>query len=129
MLPIIYKLLKCIKDRGGFETANRCRQRISAVFLYAIARGMAQSDPAEKLGAALKPLRKGRQPAITDLTRLKKMINDAEQDYARPVTRLALRLLALTALFPIDLRGALRSAFGSASFRASGCQHVEFPVA
>src|SRR3546814_9192993 len=77
----------------------------------AIARGMAQADPAEKLGAALKPLRKGRQPAITDLTRLKKMINDAEQDYARPVTRLALRLLALTAVRPSELRGARWSEF------------------
>src|SRR3546814_8578567 len=109
--PIIYDVLKEIEDRGAVETAKRIRQRISAVFLYAIARGMAQADPAEKLGAALKPLRKGRQPAITDLTRLKKMINDAEQDYARPVTRLALRLLALTAVRPSELRGARWSEF------------------
>lgn len=104
--PIIYDVLKSIEDRGSIETAKRIRQRISAVFVYAIAKGMAQSDPAEKLGAALKPLRKGRQPAITDLTRLRKMIDDAEQDFARPVTRLALRFLALTAVRPNELRGA-----------------------
>jgi integrase len=82
------------------------RQRISAVFVYAIAQGITETDPAEKLGAVLKPLRKGRQPAITDLAPLRKMIKAAEDDPARPVTRLALRLLALTAVRPSELRGA-----------------------
>lgn len=104
--PRIFEVLRAIEDRGSIETAKRIRQRISAVFVYAIAKGVAQTDPAEKLGAVLKPLRKGRQPAITDLARLRKMIDDAEGDYARPVTRLALRFLALTAVRPNELRGA-----------------------
>ena len=62
---------------------------ISSVFVFAIAKGLVDSDPAEKLGAVLKPLRKGRQPAITDLVRLRTMIIAAEEDYARPITRLA----------------------------------------
>jgi len=104
--PTIFDVLKAVEDRGSIETAKRIRQRISAVFVYAIAKGLADSDPAERLGAALKPVRSGRQPAITDLARLRKMISDAEEDYARPVTRLALRLLALTAVRPSELRGA-----------------------
>ncbi|MFT4055844.1 MAG: hypothetical protein QM681_15180 [Novosphingobium sp.] len=60
-------------------------------------------DPAEKLATVLKPLPRGRQHAITDLGRLRKMIDDAETDYARPLTRLALRLLALTAVRPSEL--------------------------
>ncbi|MFT4027571.1 MAG: integrase arm-type DNA-binding domain-containing protein [Novosphingobium sp.] len=104
--PKILEVLKSIEDRGAIETAKRVRQRISAVFIYAIAKGIAEKDPAEKLGAVLKPLRKGRQPAITDLGRLRKMIADAEEDYARPITRLALRLLALTAVRPNEIRGA-----------------------
>jgi hypothetical protein len=43
-------------------------------------------DPVERLGAVLKPLRRGRQPAITDLVQLRKMILAAEEDYARPIT-------------------------------------------
>lgn len=82
------------------------RQRISAVFVYAIAQGIATSDPAEKVGAVLKPLRKDRQPAITDLVPLRKMILAAEEDNARPITRLGLRMLALTAVRPSELRGA-----------------------
>lgn len=105
-VPIVYEVLKAIEDRGAIETAKRVRQRISGVFVYAIAKGLADHDPAERLGAVLKPLRRKNQPAITDLARLRKMINDAEEDFARPITRLALRLLALTAVRPNELRGA-----------------------
>ncbi|MEO7787727.1 MAG: integrase arm-type DNA-binding domain-containing protein, partial [Sphingomicrobium sp.] len=104
--PIVLAVLREIESRGAIETAKRVRQRISGVFVFAIAKGIAQSDPAEKLGAVLKPLRKGRQPAITDLARLRAMIIAAEQDYARPITRLGLRFLALTAVRPSELRGA-----------------------
>lgn len=54
----------------------------------------------------LKPLRKGRQPAITDIAPLRKMNLAAEEDNARPITRLGLRMLALTAVRPSELRGA-----------------------
>jgi integrase len=104
--PLILAVLREIESRGAVETAKRVRQRISAVFVYAIAQGICQTDPAEKLGKVLKPLRKGRQPAITDLVPLRRMIITAEEDYARPITRLALRLLALTAVRPSELRGA-----------------------
>jgi len=89
--PLVLAALREVEARGSIETAKRIRQRISAVFVYAIAQGIATTDPAEKLGAVLKPLRKGRQPAITTLVPLRKMIATAEQDYARPITRLALR--------------------------------------
>jgi len=74
--------------------------------VFAIAQGITTSDPAEKLGAVLKPLRKGRQPAITDIVPLRTMILAAEEDNARPITRLGLRMLALTAVRPSELRGA-----------------------
>ena len=104
--PLVLAVLREIESRGAIETAKRVRQRISSVFVFAIAKGVTQSDPAERLGAVLKPLRKGRQPAITDLARLRAMIIAAEEDYARPITRLGLRLLALTAVRPSELRGA-----------------------
>ena len=104
--PTVLSVLREIESRGAIETAKRVRQRISSVFVFAIAKGLSQSDPAEKLGAVLKPLRKGRQPAITDLVQLRAMIIAAEEDYARPITRLGLRFLALTAVRPSELRGA-----------------------
>src|ERR1700748_2854274 len=36
--PIVMEALSAIEDRGAIETAKRVRQRISAVFVYAIAK-------------------------------------------------------------------------------------------
>jgi integrase len=104
--PKILETLRAIEDRSAIETAKRIRQRISAVYAYAIGEGIADSDPAEKIAAALKPLRRGRQPAITELPALRKMLQEAEEDYARPITRMALRFLALTVVRPGELRTA-----------------------
>ncbi|MEG3143740.1 integrase arm-type DNA-binding domain-containing protein [Sphingomonas sp. RT2P30] len=104
--PLILASLREIETRGSIETAKRILQRINAVFGFAIAEGMVKSDPSERLGAALKPLRRGRQPAILQLPPLRKMILAAENEDARPITRLALRFLALTAVRPSELRGA-----------------------
>jgi integrase len=116
--PLVMGVLREIEARGSIETAKRVRQRISAVFVYAIAEGITKDDPAERLGAALKPLRKGRQPAITELVPLQKMILAAEEDHARPITRLALRSLALTAVRPSELRGARWAEFEDLNGRA-----------
>jgi integrase len=105
--PKILELLQAIENRPAIETAKRVRHRISGVFVYAIAAGMVEHDPAGSIGKALKPLpKKRKQPAITDLDGLRKMLRDAEDGFARPVTRLGLRLLALTAVRPGELRHA-----------------------
>lgn len=104
--PLILAALREIEARGSIETAKRILQRINAVFGFAIAEGIVKSDPSERLGAALKPLRRGRQPAILQLPPLKKMMFAAEEENARPITRLGLRFLALTAVRPNELRGA-----------------------
>lgn len=104
--PLILATLRGIEARGSVETAKRVLQRISCVFGFGIAEGKVKTDPSERLAEALKPLRRGRQPAITDLAALRVMIRAAEEDDARPVTRLALRFLALTAVRPNELRGA-----------------------
>lgn len=104
--PLILAALREIEARGSIETAKRVLQRISAVFGFAIAEGKVKQDPSERLDEALKPARRGRQPAITSLVPLRKMILVAESEDARPVTRLALRFIALTAVRPNELRGA-----------------------
>jgi integrase len=110
--PKVLEVLRAIEDRSAIETAKRIRQRISTIYAYAIASGLADSDPAERVGAALKPLpKKGRQPAITDIVGLRKLLATVDQDFARPVTRLALRLIALTAVRPGELRGAMWEEF------------------
>jgi integrase len=110
--PKILEVLRAIEKRGSIETARRVAQRISTIYAFAIASGLATTDPAATIGAALKPLpRKGRQPAITNLTELREMLREVDADYARPITRLALRFIALTAVRPSELRGAVWDEF------------------
>lgn len=116
--PLILAVLREIEARGSIETAKRILQRINAVFGFAIAEGRVKTDPSERLHAALKPMRRGRQPAILELTPLRKMISTAEEDDARPITRLALRFLALTAVRPNELRGARWDEFEDLNSRA-----------
>jgi integrase len=96
----VLSVLRKIENRPTVETARRIRQRISAVFVYAIASGRAENDPAAIVQKAMKPVKKGRQPAITDLEQAREILRRADATPASPVTKLALRLLALTSLRP-----------------------------
>ncbi len=99
-VPEVMGVLRNVEARQAFETARRVRQRMSAVFVYAIATGRGDSDPAATVKGAMAPLKKGRQPAITDLEKAREMLRKAESEPAHPVTKLALRLLALTTVRP-----------------------------
>ena len=103
--PAVLALLREIEGRAAKETAHRVRQRMSAVFVFAIASGIGFTDPAAIVQKALAPVMKGRQPAITDLTKARKILADAEAIPAHPGTKLALRLLAITAVRPGALIG------------------------
>jgi integrase len=96
----VLALLRPIEKREAKETARRIRQRMSAIFVYAIASGRAENDPAAIVKGAMAPLKKGRQPAITDLEQARAMLQKVEAEKAHPVTKLALRILALTAVRP-----------------------------
>lgn len=104
--PTVLATLRKVEGRGSIETARRLRQRISAVFAYAISEGIASNDPAAIVSKALKPLpKKGKQPALTELDDLRGVLIAAEASGASPVTKLASRLLALTAVRPSVVRG------------------------
>ncbi|MBZ9794280.1 tyrosine-type recombinase/integrase [Mesorhizobium sp. ES1-4] len=92
--------LRPIEKRGAKETARRIRQRMSAVFVYAVASGRAENDPAAMVKKAMAPMKKGKQPAVIDLGKAREMLVNAECETAHPVTKLALRILALTAVRP-----------------------------
>ncbi|MXV35930.1 MULTISPECIES: phage integrase central domain-containing protein [unclassified Saccharibacter] len=103
--PMLLEVLRTIEKTSANETAHRVRQRISAIFDYGIANGLAVSNPAPQLKSLLSPVRKGKQPAITDLSRLRHMLNAIENFPAHPVTLLAMRFLALTAVRSNEVRG------------------------
>ena len=104
--PVILATLRKVEARGSIETARRLRQRISAIFGFAVSEGIATHDPAAGIVKALKPMpKKGRQPAIIQLDEVRKVLVAAEASGATPVVKLASRLLALTAVRPGIIRG------------------------
>lgn len=98
--PQVLAVLRLIENRPAIETARRIRQRISAVFVYGIATGRADNDPSAIVQNALAPLKKGRHPAITNLKDAREILQKVDQETAHPVTKLAMRILALTAVRP-----------------------------
>jgi integrase len=104
--PLVLGVLRQIEARPAVETARRVRQRMSAVFVYAIALGIGENDPAAIVKGAMAPLVKGRQPAITDLAEAREVLAGVEAIPAHPVTKLANRFLALTVVRPGEIRGA-----------------------
>ncbi|MGI4880357.1 MAG: tyrosine-type recombinase/integrase, partial [Janthinobacterium lividum] len=66
-VPLVLAALRSIEKRPAVETARRVRQRMSAVFVYGIASGICEADPAAVVRGVMAPLVKGRFPALTDL--------------------------------------------------------------
>ncbi|GCD50140.1 tyrosine-type recombinase/integrase [Acetobacter pasteurianus] len=108
---VVLHILKGIEERGAVETAHRIRQRMSDVFVHAIATERADTDPAGIVKPALRPVIRNRQPAITDLEQAREMIARVESCVAHPVTLLAFRLLYLTAVRPGEVRAAMWDEF------------------
>jgi len=103
--PMVLSVLRKIEKRGAIETAHRVRQRMSAVFVHAIAEGAGSRDPAAIVTKALKPVpRAKKRPAFLTLDDLQDMLRKTEDDPASPLTKLASRFLALTAQRPGMIR-------------------------
>jgi integrase len=103
---VVWAVLSPVEERGAVETAHRLRQRLSEVFAYGIARGHLETNPAEGIKGALKPVQRKHLPALIDIEALRTMLREAEAKPAHPVTKLATRLLALTFVRPGVLCGA-----------------------
>ncbi len=88
---------------GGIELVHRLRQRLQGVWGYA---DILRLVP-EKLRQALKPMVKGgHRPALIELDSARGMLGRIEATPAHPITRLAMRMLVLTAVRPGELRHA-----------------------
>ncbi len=97
--------LKKIEARGALETLKRVRQRVSDVFLYAIATGRVESNPVQGLHKALKTQKASHRPALHSRELREFFIRLDAVRISRPV-KLALHLLVLVFVRPAELRGA-----------------------
>jgi integrase len=78
---------------------------MSAIFLFAMGLGLATTDPAAVIQKAMAPMTKGRQPAVVTLEEAREALAACEAIPAHPVTRLAMRFLALTHVRPGEVHG------------------------
>ena len=110
--PMVLRALRKIETRGSVDTAKRVREYISAVFVYGMSEGIVPNNPAATVGKALRPIvARGKQPAITNLDDLRGLMHCMDESSAGPATKLASRLLALTAVRPGVLCGATWAEF------------------
>jgi integrase len=127
--PIVLAVLRKIEARGALETAKRVRQRMSAVFVHGISAGVCKDDPAFIVARAMRPAKKkSRQPAITSLDGLVELLRKVEATGASPVTTVASRLLALTAVRPGVLRAAVWSEFEGIDWDSPEPELAEAPL-
>ena len=109
--PLVLEVLRPIEARGAVETAHRVRQRISEVFARAIGAGIAPADPAAVTKRALGRKTKGKFPAARTVKLAQAVLEESEKQPGQPLTKLASRLLALTAVRSATLRNAEVSEF------------------
>jgi integrase len=104
--PMILKTLRKVEAKGNYETAHRLRARIGSVFRYAVASGIAETDPTYALRDALiRPIRVHRA-AIIEPKALGRLIAEIDGFEGQATTRIALKLLAILAQRPGEIRNA-----------------------
>lgn len=103
----ILMVLRPVEAKGNHEAAQRARSAIGRVFGYAIATGRADRDIAADLQGALIAPQVTHRAAITDAKRLGLLMAAIyEWQRGQPTTIAGLKLLAMLALRPGELRAA-----------------------
>lgn len=104
--PLILKTLRKVEAKGNYETAHRLRARIGSVFRYAVASGIAETDPTYALRDALIRPTRVHRAAITDPKALGRLMVEIDGFEGQAITRIALKLLAMLAQRPGEIRHA-----------------------
>jgi integrase len=103
--PEIFDAIRRIEKRGAIDIAQRVRQRCSAVFAFAIGVGLAENNPVAAMKGVFATRRK--QPRkMLPARELPEFLRNLRTHKGDPTIGLALRLVILTMVRTIELRGA-----------------------
>ena len=110
--PELVAMTKGIQDRGARDIAKRALETTGQVFRYAIAHGHARRNPASEIRPSdiLKSTRKVNYARV-DAKELPGLLRSIEVYQGTHVTRLAMKLMALTFVRTSELIGARWSEF------------------
>jgi integrase len=105
--PELVTMVKMIEGRGAADLAKRAMQNVGQIFRYAIAHGYAKRNPASEIRPAdvLRPTHKTNLARI-DAKELPALLRSMEVYQGTHVTRLAMKLMALTFVRTSELIGA-----------------------
>jgi integrase len=105
--PELVGMTKAIEERGARDIAKRALETTGQVFRYAIANGYATRNPASEIRPSdiLKSTRKANYARV-DARELPELLRAIEVYQGTHVTRLALKLMALTFVRTSELIGA-----------------------
>jgi integrase len=114
--PEVLEMIRSIETRGALDISRRAKQGVGQVFQFAIACGLASSDPTAHLRGALKP-----RPRVKHMSRLplvelpafleKLRAYQEEGDRRSAITRDAVMFALLTWVRTKELRLAVKSEF------------------
>jgi integrase len=114
--PKLLAMAKAIESRGAIDIAKRALQTCGQIMRYAVAHGALERNPAAdvKPADALKP-RKKENYARLDSAEVPTLLRKIDAYQGTPVTRLAMKLMALTFVRTGELIGARWSEFDLAA--------------
>jgi integrase len=105
--PELVHTTKEIERRGALDIAKRSLQTCSQIFRYAIAHGVASHNPATEIRPSdVLKTRKKQNYARVDAKELPTLLRKIELYQGGPVTRLAIKLMAMTFVRTSELIGA-----------------------
>lgn len=105
--PELVKMTKAIEERGALDIAKRSLQTCGQVFRYAIAHGHATRNPATEIRPGdILTARKKQNYARLDAKELPALLRHIEVYQGSSVTRLAMKLMAMTFVRTSELIGA-----------------------
>ena len=103
--PELLAALRKIESAGRLHTAQRLLQTASQIFRYAVASGRAERDITVDLRGALTPSKKTNYARLSE-NELPEFLNKLEKYQGEDQTKIAMKLLMLTFVRTVELRGA-----------------------
>ena len=105
--PELVAMVKAVAARGALDIAKRCLETTGQVMRYAIAHALATRNPASDIKPAdILPSRRKDNYARIDTRELPELLRRIDAYQGTPVTRLAMKLMALTFVRTSELIGA-----------------------
>lgn len=104
--PELVELIRRIEDRGAHNVAKKCRQWLSQIFRFGLAKGSVDSNPATDLDVVAAHAPATRHHPHVTFAELPELLGKVDTAKINVLTRHAIRLLVLTGVRPGELRAA-----------------------